>query len=273
MISTALNAVPGRYRRGLSLSVRIGTLLLVLGIMAMFVGVAMLAGSRNEKPKEAVEMKETPYAYVTIQNNYRINLLAVDYLGTMQQGETEKEDYYLALFVDGNGDPYYCALRADKKTDLYNRLRAYVADETQVIGDASFDAYYSVHGISKFKNLQQEFDQGIEKYDGIVSEEIGEVKKSIYCLQYICGADEDYTAVVKGMQTKEKLGDFAAILLGAALAACGILLFVRNKKKRSLPAEEQTTYQYPQQSDGAPPQNDSFYRPTAQQPDNPPQQD
>ena len=278
MISTPISAVPTHYgRRRLSLSVRIGTLLLVLGIMIMFAGIAMVAGSRGEKPKEAVEMKETPCAYVTIQNNYHIDLLVIDYLATMQEDETEKEDYYLALFIDGDKKPYYCVLRADPKTALYDGLRAYLADETQNIGDARYDAYYSVRSMSKVKDLKEKFEEGIEKYDELISGEFGEVSKSIYYLQYICGADEDYNAVMKSRKTKDTLGDFAAILIGAALVACGILLFVKSKKKRSLPDETQTMYQYPQQPGdpfyqpaaqpqpyAAPPQNDPFYQPAAQ---------
>lgn len=278
MISAPLSAVPVHYaRRRLSLSVRFGVLLLVFGIMIMFVGVAMVAGSRGEKPKEAVEMKETPCAYVTIQNNYHVDLLVIDYIATMQQGETEKEDYYLALFFDGEQKPYYCALCADKNTALYDELRAYVADETQKIGDARYDAYYSVRAISKIENLKEKFEEKIEKYDETISGEFGDMSKSIYYLQYICGADEDYNAVMKGRQTKSALGNYAAILVGAALVACGILLFVRDKKKKSLPDETQTMYQYPQQPGdpfyqpaaqpqpyAAPPQNDPFYQPAAQ---------
>ena len=281
MISTALSAVPGRYRRRLSLSVRFGTLLLVLGILTMFAGVAIVIGSRGEKPKEAVEMKETPYAYVTIQNNYRIDLLVIDYLATMQEGEKEKEDYYLAMFVDGDKKPYYCVLRADKNTDLYDGLREYLADETQNIGDARYDGYYSVRGMSHVKDLQKEFDEGVEKYDELLSAEVGETSKSIYYLEYICGADEDYNAVVKSKKTMGTLGNYATILIGAVLVVCGILLFVRQKKKNALPDEEQTVYQYPQQPGApgaggypqqpytAPPQNDSFYQPTTQQPQQP----
>lgn len=284
MLSTAISTPPVRYRRRLSLAVRIGVLLLVLGIMIMFAGVAMIAGGHREEPKEAVEMKETDYPYVTIQNNYHIDLLVIDYLATMQQGETEKEDYYLALFVDGGGDPYYCALRADKNTELYKELRAYLADETQNIGDARYDAYYSVHNISKVENLQEEFDEEIAKYDELVKGELGDVSKSIYCLEYICGADEDYSAVVKGKQTMGTLGNYATILVGAVLVVCGILLFVRQKKKNALPDEEQTVYQYPQQpgAPGAngypqqpystPPSNDPFYQPAAQQPYDPSKQ-
>ncbi len=286
MISTALSSVPVHYRRRLSLTVRLGTLLLTLGLLLLFFGGIITAGRLKDKPKEAVEMKETPCAYVTIQNNYRIDLLVIDYIATMQEGDTDKEDYYLAMFIDGDQKPYYCVLRADPKTALYDELRAYLADDSQYIGDARFDAYYSVHSISKITNLKEEFEKGIEKFDDLITGEVGNVSKSIYYMQYICVADEDYNAVMKAEKTGNVAAGFGMLLGAVVMIVGGILLFVKEKKKKSLPAEEQTMYQYPQQPGdpnagvysqqpyAAPPQNDPFYQPTAQpqQPYGTPQQ-
>ena len=189
----------------------------LLGAVILLVGVFSLLGGLQQH--KTANMADTPYDDLSTLTRYYANVMVVDHIGTMTEGDTEMDDYYLGIFTDGDLCRRYCAIRVEQDSPVYAKMKEYAEDRNALIGDLQLIGYYKIEPISATQDLTDTVNDALDEYDDIIRTQYKNIQLSTYTLEWIAGTEEEYVSAEK---TKSRSAIFGGVLF--AVIGLGLLI-------------------------------------------------
>lgn len=167
------------------------------------------------------------------------NVLIIDEYATYSESYGIKDDmaYYLVAFVDKYDEVYLASLEVDTGLDIFDKIEAYINDDSQYIGDFSIPICAATDAKSD-SDLSSYYREAVEKYTEILNDEELEVSNSYLKLKYACDVPANIDKYAAA-QTRQSLivyammGGFALVMLAMTIRA-----YSKIKKLKRMNEEE-----------------------------------
>ena len=242
----------------------------VIGALILLFGVLGLLGAA-QKPKTA-DASDTVYTAFSTAKDYYMDILVVDYVGTHTVEGEDREDYYLGVFIDGNGRYVYCAIRAEQDSPVYAPLDEYAQDSDMKIGDLRLQGYFDVTSVSATVGLKDSLRETIDIYDADLRNEFGSLATAVFTVEYVAGNETDYLAAMKAKSRSATFGGILFLAIGAGLFIPSLIKIRKTDRLNAEAAAQAAPYAAPQFDPQPPvppqPAANPYAPPTEPQPEN-----
>ena len=223
----------------------------LLGALLFFFGLFALIGALQQH--KTADMVGTSYGDIDLQTRYYANVMVVDGIGTMTEGEKELEDYYLGVFKDGDSVLRYCVLRVEQDSPIYQKMRDYADDGDALIGDLWIKGFFKLSSIRATDGLTDAYNDGLDMYDPILVAEDIDPDVGEYTLELVAETEEEYFAAEKRQNASAIFGGVLFAVIGLAIIIpCALKCKTNNQYNNRLNALPPVDFPAPQQPQGNP---------------------